>query len=399
MRKFLLVLVVAFLVPQVQARATEPVREWTFLVFLNGNNNLDSYGPKNIMEMEQTGSSDNLNIVVQWASLAGGTHRVFVKKSTDPTKVTSPIVDEPGNVDMGDWRNLVEFVRWGVAHYPARHYFINVWDHGSGWHLKALDGMFRPKDISWDEKTGNHITTEQLAQAMGEAARIIGHKVDLYGSDACLMGSAEVADEMAESVEYYVGSEEVEPLDGWPYGPLMAFWAPQKRTAPEIAATLVTEYVKSYQNGVHGSSQVTMSAYDLKHFGHFNTAVAALGKELRKLDKDARAKVLGGASNAQRFAYSDYADLGDMLDKIEGTGVDSRALADVRNASGHFVIANAATENYAHAKGVSIWMPTSKSSYNWYSARYKGLRFNAHTSWGDTLAYLLQDDTSSLASQ
>jgi len=68
------------------------------------------------------------------------------------------------------------------------------------------------------------ITTKQLGQALKESAAIIGHPVDVYGSDACLMAMAEVAHEMADSVNVYVGSQEVEPGAGWPYGDFLKLW-------------------------------------------------------------------------------------------------------------------------------------------------------------------------------
>jgi hypothetical protein len=50
------------------ALAGTPTKEWTFLVFLNGHNNLDSYGTLDLLEMEKVGSTDRVNVVVQWAS-------------------------------------------------------------------------------------------------------------------------------------------------------------------------------------------------------------------------------------------------------------------------------------------------------------------------------------------
>ena len=119
------------------ARADDPnpqqgVKEWTMLVYLNGHNNLDSFGAININQMEQVGSTKDLNIVVQWASSQGGsTKRLLVKKDNDTNTVTSPVVQDMGKVDMGDWHNVVEFVKWAHVKYPAKHYFLDIWDHGS----------------------------------------------------------------------------------------------------------------------------------------------------------------------------------------------------------------------------------------------------------------------------
>ena len=88
-----------------RALATD-IKDWNFLVFLNGINSLDSYGQLNINQMEQIGSNDKMNIIVQWGSLARpGVQRLLIKKDHDSSEVTSPVVQEMGAVDMGDWRS------------------------------------------------------------------------------------------------------------------------------------------------------------------------------------------------------------------------------------------------------------------------------------------------------
>ncbi|MEK6577865.1 MAG: hypothetical protein AABZ55_01445, partial [Bdellovibrionota bacterium] len=111
-KKAVLLLAVAFITSVVflptNGSAAPAEKEWTLLVYLNGNNNLDSYGDLNINQMENVGSTDKINIVVQWASLsAGKTKRLLVTKDNDFNKVTSKIVQDAGNVDMGDWRSIV----------------------------------------------------------------------------------------------------------------------------------------------------------------------------------------------------------------------------------------------------------------------------------------------------
>ena len=105
--------------------------------------------------------------------------------------------------DMGDYKNLVDFVKWGTDNFPAKHYFVAVWNHGSGWHFqdaKIKSGEVSINDISFDDNTGHAITTEQLGTAMAEIKLHIGRNVDIYGSDACLMQMLEVAGEMKNSV-------------------------------------------------------------------------------------------------------------------------------------------------------------------------------------------------------
>ena len=387
-------------------------KEWTLLVYLNGHNNLDSFGALNINQMEQVGSTKDINVVGQWASEANAaqTKRLLVKKDSDTNTVSSPVVQNMGKVDMGDYRTLVEFVKWGVANYPAKHYFIDVWDHGSGWHAiqaralamanapgSRLFSGFQPMDVSWDEDSGNHITTAQLGQAMTESAKIIGHKVDLYASDACLMAMAEVANEMSESVEVYAGSEEVEPAAGWPYDTVLKRWAAKPTaTAAEVGAILADEYVKSYNGGENGNSDATYSVFDLSKLSALSDAVTAFGTKLQHLDKDGRKAILDAAGKSTSFDYSDYVDLGDFLAQVDNTrALDKNVVAAVRSAANDFVVANHVTTKFAKAKGVSFWLPTSMDTFNSYGDQYKAMKFDQITHWSDALRFVLQDATSS----
>ncbi len=371
-------------------------KEWTLLVFLNGHNNLDSFGFQDLNEMEKVGSTDQVNVVVQWASSRNSdTRRLLVRRDADSATVTSPVVQSLPRVDMGDVRNLVEFVRWGMENYPAKRYFIDVWDHGSGWHKSR--GDLSSRDISWDDHTGSYITTEQLGDAMRAISGMLGRKVDLYGSDACLMAMAEVAGEMSDSVAVSVGAEEVEPGAGWPYDKLLERWTARPSASAAEVATILTEvYLASYTNGSQGNASVTLSAFDLEKSDLLHSAVRSLADGMRSLGLDDRRKVAGALRNAQHFTYSDYGDLVDMLGIIERSrvaGVDARVLADVRSAVGQYVISNKVSPSYSRAHGVAIWTPSSKYRFSQYRTRYTGLAFHQATGWGDALAHVLQDQT------
>ncbi len=149
---------------------------------------------------------------------------------------------------MGDVKTFKDFLKWGIENYPAEHYFIVIFNHGFGWHGQDPDDMLRNRpntytynrsithtkiqpahatesnEISLDDTTGHTISTPELGEALNYAARLIGHKVDIYGSDACFMAMAEIADEMKDAVDYYVGSEEVEVADTWPVTAWLTEW-------------------------------------------------------------------------------------------------------------------------------------------------------------------------------
>lgn len=372
-----------------KAEEATAVKEWTFLVFINGHNNLSSFADMNIIDMEKTGSSDKVNLVVEWGSQSSKmTKRLLVKKSTNPLKVTSPSVMEMPNHDMGDYRNLIDFISWGVKNYPAKKYFIAVWNHGSGWHRS---GQLSARDISFDDNTGNHITTEQLGVAMQEAAKLIGHNVDIYGSDACLMQMIEVGSEFNGAVDYMVGSQELEPGEGWPYAPFVKKWvAKPEMTAAEVSILLSKEYQKAYDGGVYGNKpDTTFSAVNLQKFPALYSSLATLQQSLRGLSPTQFAEVKKAASYSMSFAYSDYVDLGDFLNKTHALGFSRsiEGLSSAQAALKDVVLTADNGDDYFRASGLSIWLPPYSTSH---LDRYDNLLFSKTTGWNELVRQILR---------
>jgi hypothetical protein len=386
------------------APVTVPLKDWTLLVYLNGDNSLDSFGPTNLKQMETIGSTPNLNLVVQWASIQNGkTERLLVQKSTDPSNVTSPIVQDMGVVDMGDWHSLEAFIEWGAKNYPARHLFVDVWDHGSGWHAIEVQNhgvrgghIFHPTDISWDDTSGHSITTKQLGQAITTASQAIGQTIDIYGSDACLMGMLEVASEMKGSVGYFVGSQEVEPGAGWPYDTWLARWAANPdMSAKDIATALSEEYAKAYSpGGNEESASATLAVYDMSKQAEIEQAVANLGQSFLKLSADDLKKVATAAVSAKAFTDTDYGDLKDFAKYLGQADVrlPDTALDQLEAAFTDYVVASNVTPDFqGSANGVSIWLPKAQSDYDSNSALYETMAFEVDTAWGNVLKTLMPD--------
>lgn len=400
-RALVLLLAMTFVAPYAAISATsqqeEPsppaLKEWTFLVFLNGHNDLDSYGTMNMNQMEQVGSNDKINLVVQWATMrAPTTKRYLVQKDEDQTRVTSPAVHDPGLIDMGKPESLVEFVRWAKENYPAKRYFINVWNHGAGWQKNRLAKALTPKDISYDDRFGSHITTEQLGVAMGEIQQILGQKVDIYGSDACLMAMAEVAGEMSQAVHVFLGSQEVEPGEGWPYAEfLRKLEANPEAEAPAVAAMLTSTFLEAYSDGIYGTRDVTLSAIDMNQWADFLTSMQAFSTAMMAIPDSDLPKVLLAARSTESYYEPSYRDLVHFTERLETSGVSNmsqESLMALRQSLQNLVVTNEVSEEYANSHGLSFWLPASAWSYRSHAERYGQLAFAQATGWDRVLARL-----------
>lgn len=123
------------------ASAAEPQAEWTIMVFLNADNNLEPFGIKDFQEMAAVGSTDKVNIIVQFDRVPGeytdpandwtGTRRFRVTKNMKPTP--GQALENLGEVNMGDGNELADFVSWATEKYPAKRNMLIIWNHGQGW--------------------------------------------------------------------------------------------------------------------------------------------------------------------------------------------------------------------------------------------------------------------------
>jgi len=360
-------------------------KDWTIMVFVNAKNNLESYGLGDVNEMEKIGSDNNVNIVAELGRVTGyssddgdwtGSRRYLIQKDADTTKITSPIVMEIPKSDMGSWEYLVGFSKWAMEKYPAKHYVLIVWNHGAGWN-KDMD-FESTKGISYDDETGNHITTPQMSQAMAQ----IG-KIDIFAMDACLMQMAEVGYEIKDYADYIVASEETEPGDGYTYdtwlGPLAAKPA---MSAEELSKTMVNSYTDHYQAINQGGTQ---SSIKTASFGKLAQLLDGWTAEVMAANDLANVK--NARTKAQAFYYSTNKDLYHFVKLVSDATANAAVAAKGKELMNFLktdlIVLNRATgAKYANATGLAIYIPTS------YTTAYDTLAWGKDSKWDDFIKWI-----------
>lgn len=353
-------------------------KEWTVMVFINAKNNLEKYGMLDMNEMEMIGSTDKVNVVTELGRINGydssdgnwiSSRRYLVKKDANMAKVVSPVVADLGKVDMGDYKHLSEFVAWAKGAYPAKRYMLVVWNHGAGW-IKETRGLDTTKGISYDDETGNHITTPQL----GMALKTMG-KIDVYGSDACLMQMPEVNYEIKDNVEYIVGSEETEPGDGYTYNLLLGPLAAKPTMgAAELGKLAVDAYADHYGTEDHTQSLVLASAMNGLIAPINNFVAAAMAANEKPLIKTAM-------NGTQAYAYAENKDLVHFLSlysaSSKNAGVKAAAKSLQDYVTGKLVLHNRVNAAYSSSFGLAIYMP------NYSNATYNNLAWAKASQWDE----------------
>jgi hypothetical protein len=401
-------------------------KPWTVMVWMAGDNDLESFGDKDLAEMKRIGSSDEVNVTVQFDRMGdAATRRYYVRKDT---AIDDDVVAEIGETNTGDPAIAIDFFRWAIEEYPAERLLGVIWNHGSGIdetdiyaraarqgvpvvrgvpagegaiqrqlvrvalssrHRRALFNSTlaqatQDRAIAYDDTARDFLDNVELKRVLAEVKRMTGRTIDILGFDACLMNLIEVAYQLKGTVSYVVGSEEVEPGDGWPYHKILRALAANPATSSaDVSAMIVREFVDSYTAG-----SVTQSALDLGQVRNLAAAVDALAKALVKATKaPAEYAAIAKSLNAtQRFHTPDYADLGHFCAElgrrsaVAGVKTAAKSVLAALNGHGAVVAERHKGAGVGQAGGVAIYAPRGQAN-----KAYKRLDFARDTKW---LAFL-----------
>ncbi len=341
-----------------------PAARWSFLVFMNGDNDLESMVVPDLNELEQVGSGNGVHVLVQADRHPGydtsdgdwtGCRRYRIEGDADPQQVSSPVLEELGECDMGDPATLAEFLLWAHAAYPAERIALVMWDHGDSWTVRAEEPPARSDFVSWDETSDTWLSIAEGDLRAGLAPLVSARgPLEVIGFDACLMGSWEVAHSLRDQVEVMCGSETTVGMEGYVYPPVLALMRDEDADpgASEVGIALAHSMVDPGGEWIH-------IAVDTAGMDDLAVAVDAVAGAA--LDDPAKMDALlearddaGGADSSYPLWYLDLYDLGRELSQ-GGEPTLAAAGQDVMDAIDAATLGQWANPPYQWAGGLSIY--------------------------------------------
>ena len=381
----LVTLIVASFV-QVAAQEKEPY-DWLFMVYLDGDNNLESYGVKDLNEMEQGLSVAPQANIALLVLFDGGTGRYIGHKGAKiykvapdtSTSIGSKVVKDMGEVNMGDPNTLTDFVDYGTSNYPAYNHALVLWNHGSGWRVVEEEREDVLKDVCFDDTSGDSLKTEEISDVMPMISSAC-NRLEFLGFDACLMQMAEITGEVYDNTDFIAASQETEPGDGWDYSYLIGELAGY----PEMSAeSLAAASVAAYSNYYGSDYDVTFSAVRSSEIPALNQALKQFSDALLNGLTSEKDAISSARNVTQEFAYADYIDLYEFAKNLDTKDqAITDAAAGVMNAVDACMVSEFHTSDL-EAHGISIWFNTSKPASTLID-RYTNLNI-AETNWLDFL--------------
>ncbi len=391
---YTLVLIVALCVPAPLAALAQPLAEWTLLIYLDGDNNLEREAINDFVEMAAVGSSPTVNVLVQFDRIPGydarygdwtGTLRFRIEQGMTPEAANA--IADLGEMNMGDPQTLIDFVSWGMTAFPARRTALILWNHGDGWRATSLAKAGR-KAICWDDTNGRDaLDAAELRDALAALTNDGAQPLDLIAFDACLMAMVEIDAQIAPYTRVRVGSQDTEPGTGYPYDTILRDLL---RHPDWSGAALGTAIVERYYQAYWGETQ---SAVRLD--ADYAALIDAVDRFALSLieHQAAEIEVVRAARRQVRSFEVSYIDLSDLARLIAGsTGVAAlrSAAQAVIDAVNRVTLANRHGATLAGSNGISVYFPAQPAQWDDIYAGGSGyLDFSMQTHWDEfLLAYL-----------
>ncbi|MCK5562272.1 MAG: hypothetical protein KAJ51_16855 [Thermoplasmata archaeon] len=380
---------------------------WTCLFYFDGDNNLADYNEMltDLEYLEKVGSTPEVNLLCLLdRNEADDSHLYYIKMGgVDEFALSELDANYTNEVNMGDPDTLTAFTKWAVENYPAEHYNILLSNHGGGW-----------RGICWDDTSdGDTLDLADLKNSLSKIKDIIGKKVDVLSTVACLVGMVEFAYPLRDYVDYFIGSEaysygsENTTEDGllignWQFDEIWSDLAETPTMAPEEFAVLAIEHFNPYGPWrappfiPKTESSDTLAVIDCSKIENVTFAADELAKCVKSKPMW-RNRVTGVLQAAESYSgqldfigiatYTNY-DLYDFAEKLEplfGMSDVQSACQDVYDAVDQAVVAethgsNALEGDHVNSHGLAIYFPQRETEYN---AKYDYIDFAQETSWDE----------------
>ena len=413
-----------------EIRSINPKKSWTIIIYMAADNDLHYFAWKNLKQMEQIGSNDNINIIVQLNTpgYLNPTKRYIVKKGRRilVQDETSPSI----KLNSGNPQTLIDCVNWGITHYPADNYALIFWNHGSAaidpnftktinpcdlFYRNPTDNMleidrgisymtllsqitasFLPTDgkrgICFDDTFRSYISNSDLDFALKEISSksLNNKKLDLVAFDACLMSMIEISSIVQKYAHFMATSQEVVYGTGQNYELLFKPFVDGSLSPQAFAKHMVIAYEQTYQKIIN---DYTFSALDLSFASELennvNQVATLLSQALSNQSNYSVSNMLRKCKSTQFctcFDEPSYIDLGDfylnLLKHIQHITLQNKSLeATLQNNLSEalqqglsiiprLVIENRVGQKLRRAQGISIYFPEHSIAHNYLKSPF-----------------------------
>lgn len=187
------------------------------VVYMMAENSLSSYASKDLNEIRQAAAviPDSCALVVYYDEANSNQQPRILRFDRTGEHVVYQYREDPISTDSTFMQQTLAFI---TSSYPAEHYGLVMWSHGSGWLPQTPR---RTIGVDNGNNSTSNVGTEMEISTMANILRKSGCHWDYVLFDACFMQCVEVAYELRDVTEWCIGSPAEIPGTGAPYHSFM----------------------------------------------------------------------------------------------------------------------------------------------------------------------------------
>jgi len=348
-------------------------KSWTTLYYIDNDFANPSYAdPVEQLLVKETSSNENVNVVAIQDKIDEPAFTYYIDE--DQNKI---LLEELGEVNMGDYQTLRDFISYGKENYPAERYLLWVYNHGGGWKGACMD----------DTNNDPLLNMDDFQKALSETGG-----VDIISFFACLMSSVESVYELRDLADVYIGSEDLQYTTC--YKGICGKTNQLITDNPSLSNEEIgTEIVNFFGESIDPyASRQTASAIKVDKIEALVNAIDALAQNfinnwlLSKNDVQIAHENTYQLADLQGWAeVFEVYDLKGFIENLPDSNEKTAALNAFEEAIIHEVHGNAREETH----GLSIFFPREKGTYDLlgtYSDEELSLDFASDTCWDEFLS-------------
>jgi len=372
-----MILVVPAILPIISVHA-KPGAQWTIMVYLDADNNLDYYSSVNVEDMMTVGSTEDVNVIVLWDRYDDVAN--LYKVDAGVLSLVDGFALNGIETNMGDPDTLTDFVKFSTKNFKADNYALVLWDHGDDF-----------RGCCWDDHPADYLSHQEISSALS------GFQIDILAFDACVEGMIEVAYEYVWAgldIEYLVATEGYVPNWGYPYGMILEdLVASPTMSAFDLSKTIVDNYIAFYDAKRPASRLVELASIDMsfvdlivQQLGDMTDALESLLLADRETAHEMIAEAKGeGNLGWSEYGWEAYIDLPSFVNSLAVNNVPYATELYGTLSTSIYVVTSTALSS---AEGMGIFFPGSYGSFSnnvlWHGDLYLAMQF-PHEGWWDFL--------------
>ncbi|MBT3465428.1 hypothetical protein HN451_10635, partial [archaeon] len=348
----------------------EPIteqKEWTILIYMVGDSNLEKFAIKDINEIEKVIKSDEIEVYVfldrdekhdktndDWT----GAKLYKLNWDKNPSIINSKIIKYYSEVDSSDSSIILDTINISFKN-PSKKNGLIFWGHGNGWKGYGFDNSHNKSSTSMNNFTDLSNSIKKLNIP----------KFDFVFFFSCLMGQLEVQSNFIGISKYFVGSEDLMYISNSFYSLVFQ----ELSNNPSVSAIEIIKIIadKYYERIPLRTIQkeITISIIDLDKLNESLTSFNNLMSVLYK--NEFHYNVLKSRLYTHEFFLSrensNYIDLIDFLNILSFDNAFKNIKEDILNVKKSFfesILFSKSGSSQNRANGISIFMPKNIDNFD-----------------------------------